>query len=251
MGSRGAAAGGTAGSGDGRWRGWDAAGGPHQALLLTLLTLTAGCGDGIAYLALDRVFTANMTGNTVLLGLAAAGGLGSSAAGPSVALGGFAVGVAAGTLVAGAVRAARGGARPWSGTWPAGVTATLMAQLGVLLAFATWLVAAGTAPAGATRLGLIALGATAMGLQSAAARTLGVPGVSTTYVTGTVTSFVGAIAGRTTGGVRTLHGGVLVAYCAGAAAAGLGLREWRPGAAFLPAALVVVVLVVASLPARR
>jgi len=39
-------------------------------MLLLLLACAAGAIDAISYLGLGRVFTANMTGNTVLLGLA-------------------------------------------------------------------------------------------------------------------------------------------------------------------------------------
>lgn len=38
--------------------------------MLLVLTWAAGCVDAISYLGLNRVFTAMMTGNTVLLGLA-------------------------------------------------------------------------------------------------------------------------------------------------------------------------------------
>ena len=38
---------------------------------LALLTAVAGVGDAISYLGLGHVFVANMTGNTVLLGIAA------------------------------------------------------------------------------------------------------------------------------------------------------------------------------------
>jgi uncharacterized membrane protein YoaK (UPF0700 family) len=38
-------------------------------ILVLLLAFTAGCVDAISYLDLGNIFTANMTGNTVLLGL--------------------------------------------------------------------------------------------------------------------------------------------------------------------------------------
>jgi hypothetical protein len=38
--------------------------------MLTSLSLAAGCVDAVGYLGLGQVFVANMTGNTVLLGLA-------------------------------------------------------------------------------------------------------------------------------------------------------------------------------------
>jgi uncharacterized membrane protein YoaK (UPF0700 family) len=41
----------------------------RRDILLLVLTWAAGSVDAISFLALGRVFTANMTGNTVLLGL--------------------------------------------------------------------------------------------------------------------------------------------------------------------------------------
>jgi uncharacterized membrane protein YoaK (UPF0700 family) len=38
--------------------------------MLTSLSLAAGCVDAVGYLGLGQVFVANMTGNTVLFGLA-------------------------------------------------------------------------------------------------------------------------------------------------------------------------------------
>jgi uncharacterized membrane protein YoaK (UPF0700 family) len=46
---------------------------PHLIYLLLLLSLTTGLVDAITVLGLGRVFTANMTGNVVFLGFAAAG----------------------------------------------------------------------------------------------------------------------------------------------------------------------------------
>ena len=41
---------------------------------LLALTFTTGLVDGVSYLGLGHVFTANMTGNIVLLGFGIAGG---------------------------------------------------------------------------------------------------------------------------------------------------------------------------------
>ncbi len=38
--------------------------------LVVLLAIVAGFSDALGYVGLGRVFTANMTGNTILLGLA-------------------------------------------------------------------------------------------------------------------------------------------------------------------------------------
>jgi len=40
---------------------------------LAVLTVVSGVGDAISYLGLGHVFVANMTGNVVFLGFAAAG----------------------------------------------------------------------------------------------------------------------------------------------------------------------------------
>src|SRR5205814_1064525 len=47
---------------------------PILAPLLLGLTVVTGLVDAVSYLALGHVFTANMTGNVVFLGFAAAGG---------------------------------------------------------------------------------------------------------------------------------------------------------------------------------
>ncbi len=64
-----------------------------------LLTAAAACVDAISYLGLGRVFTANMTGNTVLLALAAVQGEARSTVRSVAALLGFAAGAAAGALI--------------------------------------------------------------------------------------------------------------------------------------------------------
>jgi uncharacterized membrane protein YoaK (UPF0700 family) len=77
-------------------------GGHDRPLLWALgaLTLVSGVVDAVSYLGLGRVFTANMTGNVVLLGFAAAGAPGFSVAASLASLGAFLVGaVGAGRLV--------------------------------------------------------------------------------------------------------------------------------------------------------
>ena len=59
------------------------------------LAFAAGYIDAISYLGLSRVFTANMTGNTVLLGIALAQLDGDAAARSGLALAGFLAGAAA------------------------------------------------------------------------------------------------------------------------------------------------------------
>ena len=61
-------------------------------LLMMALTFSTGIIDAVGYLGLDRVFTGNMTGNVVILGMALLGADGLPIVGPTVALGGFVLG---------------------------------------------------------------------------------------------------------------------------------------------------------------
>src|SRR5215204_683886 len=140
--------------------------------MLVLLSAAAGCVDAVSYLGLGHIFTANMTGNTVLLGLPLGQADWQAALGSSVALVGFIMGVAVGAVIAGRDQKGRA-------VWPMTVTVTLTVELAVLGAFALGLYLAG----GASHT-LILLAALAMGLQSTAVRRLGIPGVATTYITG-------------------------------------------------------------------
>jgi uncharacterized membrane protein YoaK (UPF0700 family) len=74
---------------------------PHTVLaepwlIAAMLTRTFGCGlvDAVAYLALGRVFVANMTGNVLFLGFSVNKSSGLSPAPQAVALGGFVIGAA-------------------------------------------------------------------------------------------------------------------------------------------------------------
>jgi uncharacterized membrane protein YoaK (UPF0700 family) len=62
--------------------------------MLVMLSLAAGCVDAVGYLGLGQIFVANMTGNTVLLGLALGQAEARAALRAVVALVGFIVGVA-------------------------------------------------------------------------------------------------------------------------------------------------------------
>jgi hypothetical protein len=74
-------------------------------LALSLLTLVTGLVDAACYLGLGRVFTANMTGNVVLLAFGAAGAQGLPVLAPTVSLVVFLVGATGGG----------GGPAAWSG----------------------------------------------------------------------------------------------------------------------------------------
>src|ERR1700744_2240775 len=72
---------------------------PLTRALLTL-TFTTGLVDGVSYLGLGHVFTANMTGNIVLLGFGIAGGYHLPVLAPIVSLLAFLVGAGFGGVLA-------------------------------------------------------------------------------------------------------------------------------------------------------
>ena len=69
---------------------------PSMLRALMVLTLISGLVDAVSYLGLGRVFTANMTGNIVVLGFAAAGAPGFSVPATLTSLGSFLAGAVAG-----------------------------------------------------------------------------------------------------------------------------------------------------------
>ncbi len=228
--------------------------------MVLMLTWAAGSVDAISYLGLDHVFTANMTGNTVLLGLALGQGHGFAALRSLVALAGFGNGAAVGAMIV--ERGQKGGERP-----PA-VTAALAVE-GVILGIFTmaWHYP-GTMRGGGVVYALIVLSALAMGIQSAAIRHLNVPGIATTYITGTLTSFVAGLVGwlgsadlsyaaKSVGGAvgpasqpaqskhtAKLQAAVFLVY--GLAAVASGIIQARRPALVALAPLVAVVLVVVN-----
>lgn len=217
-----------------------------RAALLVLLALISGCVDAVSYLGLGHVFTANMTGNTVLLGMALGGAAGLSVARSATALLGFVAGAAVGAAV---VR--RGPDRP---VWPPAVTVALALEAAALLVLAAATLVAGSPPGAAAEAGLIALSALPMGLQSTAVRRLGVSGVTTTVITSTLASAVEGLVGRlgarrreaaSAGTPTWLQAAVFVAYGVGAILGAATDQLWQLRALWLPAALTGLVVLVA------
>jgi len=148
--------------------------------MVLVLTWAASAVDAISYLGLGHVFTANMTGNAVLLGVAIGQGQGLAALRSIIALAGFVVGAALGAIIV-----EKG---PRQTDWPVAVTRAVAVE-GIILGLFTLAWHLGVR-GGATLYALITLSALAMGIQSAAIRHLKVPGIATTYITGTLTSLV-------------------------------------------------------------
>jgi uncharacterized membrane protein YoaK (UPF0700 family) len=152
----------------------------RRDLLLIALTFAAGAVDAVVFLRLD-VFTAVMTGNIVLLGLAIGQGAFRNALRSLIALAAYAGGVlAAARLV---------GATPHDSVWPAHVTRAFAIEWLLHSAFLAGWIATDARPDGLAAASLIAVSGVAMGIQAATARTLA-PSMSTTYVTGTLTALL-------------------------------------------------------------
>ncbi|MFI6956542.1 YoaK family protein [Nocardia sp. NPDC050408] len=149
----------------------------HMRLML-MLTFTTGINDAVGYLGLDRVFTGNMTGNVVVLGMALVGNTGLPVLGPGLALVGFIVGAALGG------RVLRSDVAGWSRrtTMLFGLVAVLQTALYLLL------LAAGGRPVHGVIVMTTTAAACGMGIQAATARKLAVKDISTVVVTSTLTS---------------------------------------------------------------
>ncbi|NEB02597.1 YoaK family protein [Streptomyces sp. SID13726] len=201
------------------------------------LTVVSGLIDAVSYLGLEHVFTANMTGNVVVLGFAAAGAPGFSVAHTLTSLASFVVGAVAGGRVA--VRLGGGSRRTWA-------RLTLAAE--ALLLGASAVVAFAAPGATVTVYTLIAVTAFAMGLRNATVRRLGVPDLTTTVLTMTLTGL--AADSRAGGGPGTRsprRTASVIAMVAGAAlGAWLVLHHGLGIPLAVAAGLVAVLAVVAS-----
>jgi len=155
-------------------------------LALSLLTLVTGLVDAACYLGLGRVFTANMTGNVVLLAFGATGAQGLPVLAPTVSLVVFLVGAIGGGRLASSMVGPAGAEvpAPVRRRW---VTITLLLEL--LLVAVAGVVALGlpVGGGGARRYVVIALLAAALGLQNATVRRLAIADVTTTVLTLTLT----------------------------------------------------------------
>jgi uncharacterized membrane protein YoaK (UPF0700 family) len=143
--------------------------------LLLLLTVITGIVDAISFLKLGRVFVANMTGNVVFLGFAVAD-MDFSILTSLVAIAAFLAGAFAGGRLG--PHAGRDRARLL-----AIATGVEILLVGASLAIAVSPLSPAQTPA---RYAMIVLLAVTMGIQSATARRLGVPNLTTTVLTVTL-----------------------------------------------------------------
>ncbi|WP_156255042.1 YoaK family protein [Sandarakinorhabdus oryzae] len=201
--------------------------------LLLLLSATTGLIDAVSVLGLGKVFTANMTGNIVFLGFAAARTPGFAAAPYLAALASFMLGA----TIAGRTgrRFAQRPLRHWLMLAALFETALFWAAA----ASATGFDVKSLSPAPALYF-IIALTAMAMGFRNATVRQLQVPDLSTTVLTLTITGLAAdsGLAGGASPNL-TRRAGAVLAIFAGAA---LGALLVRAGGLTLSLALTGLIV---------
>jgi uncharacterized membrane protein YoaK (UPF0700 family) len=158
--------------------------------LLFILAITSGSADGWSYMGLGHAFVANMTGNTVLLGIAIFGER-RDIFPPLVSLVCYAAGVATGSFLTRKVKV--------GSFWSRSVSLVLSFEAAIMILCAIVWMRMGAIPTALSKQILLAGVAYAIGLQSGAMLPLKLPGIITTYITGTWTTLVGGLMSLSTG----------------------------------------------------
>ncbi len=219
---------------------------------LTLFSVAAGGVDAFSLMRLKETFTSAMSGNTVLLGLDIAQQHFVAAGRATTSLAAFIMGLA----VAGFPMARYGTKKEWTKV----VTFVTGLELLVLLIFAG-IFYADIKPLELELFVMVALASFSMGLQSSIAYHMSIPGITTTYFTGTLNSIVNGTAldlvnpEEAPDTRRTLFQIVIfVAYLLSALAAAMLVVYLPAEAVLFPVAAVAAVLASALLiggPAGR
>lgn len=212
--------------------------------LVVLLAMLSGATDAIGFVGLGSAFTSVMTGNMVLIGVAVGAGDHTALGLTLAAIGGYVVGVGVGARVAGKPQ-------PGDPAWPRAVTRALLLELALFAAFAVaWWTHGGEPPESWFGV-LLAVNSMALGVQSSAILRFGVSGLSTTYLTGTLTTLVTRVATgeplNTVGHPARLLGGLILGAALGAGAV-THARSFAPALQLVP---LLLVLVYVGLRSRR
>jgi uncharacterized membrane protein YoaK (UPF0700 family) len=214
-----------------RWLWADEVHGPLPALML-LLTVLTGVVDAVSILSLGRVFVANMTGNVVFVGFALAGANGFSLPASLSALAGFLVGAAVGGVAVDRLGSHRGRL----------LLTVTAAEFVLLLAALVFAALAGPQLSSASKDGIAALAALAMGLQNAAVRRLRVFDLTTTVLTMTLTGIAADVRQHDRAAALRRLLAVLAMLAGAVAGALLVLQVSNVAALGLAAALLAIVV---------
>jgi uncharacterized membrane protein YoaK (UPF0700 family) len=181
---------------------------------LLVLTITTGVIDAASYLGLGHVFTANMTGNIVLLGFGIAGGSGLPVISPLVSLAAFLIGAALAGRMAGAmpVRTQH-------------FSTSMLIEIGVVSAAAVLALVLDVTPNRISGDLIIALLAFGMGVRNTTVRRVKVADLTTTVLTMTLTGLAAdSRLGGGTGEGSWRRAAAVIAMLAGAIAGALLLK---------------------------
>ena len=218
-------------------------------ILLVALASMSGFMDAISFIGLD-VFASVLTGNTVLLGLAISTGNILNIIVPLVAITGFTGGIVLGN------RLAKPNLDLQKQIWPATVTRALLVEVRVLALFTLGGFIVSKNIGGFALYLFIMLATISMGIQSSAVRALGVPHISTTYITGTWTNLIISLTRQQTAKTLTdnderksgllLSIGVIIIYIFSAIVGGLSVANLSLMAAIIPVIGICIIVVVAK-----
>ena len=218
----------------------------EYTLALLVLTAATGAVDGVSYLALDRVFTGNMTGNVLFIGFGIVGVAGIPVLNNLVALLAFLLGAALGSRITRRGAAASGGVRlPRSSMW-----VQLVAVVGVFALAGVWFGVGRLGPTVMVVLtGVLAL---LLGAQASAVKHTGIRDLSTVVVTMTMVNL--AADSRLAGGAGAAwfrRVGAIVTMGLGALAAAAVIRHLGGPYALLLAGVLMAVGTLLLLRARQ
>jgi len=201
--------------------------------LLFGLTLVSGLADAVSFLTLGQVFVANMTGNVVLLGFAIGGAKNISIIGSVTAIVAFMLGGVVGGILS----------RRHGESGPHLLSVTTFFKIFLMLGAAALVWRFTTA--GGIAYAIDAVLALSMGVQNAVVRTLGVPDITTTVITQTLTGI--AMDSTPAGGNNVRLGRRVTSVVVMFAGALIGaLLIFRAG---VPAALIAAAVILAIVSA--
>lgn len=224
----------------------EAGGGPGRVLRIAvvLLVTASGAVEAISFTALDRVFAGVMTSNLALLGMAIGQSRSAGVNAALLALAGFGAGA---VLAAWVSRGATGIATHW----PPRVMVCLVGEAVLLAVGAGVWAAVGGAPGGMLRHVLQCGAGLTMGVQAAAMVAAGRAAAPTTYLTGTLATYIVRGVGSASAPPDRWVPLRLLGLIAGAAAA-MALRRVAPEwAGVLPFLLVAAAALIACGPLIR
>jgi uncharacterized membrane protein YoaK (UPF0700 family) len=208
---------------------------------LAVLTVTTGLVDASSYLGLGHVFTANQTGNTVLLALGIVGGGNLPVVAPLISLGAFLVGAGGGGLVT--KRTGNRGIKLF-----ARALAIEVSLIGIAALLAAVVNVRADTASGDTVIAVLAL---AMGVRNATIRRIGGSDLTTTVLTATLAGLAAdsPLGGGT--GKRSVRRILAVLALFGGALIGAALLKTSLALPLFAAAGLVLVTWLVYVPAIR